>query len=231
MTPPDPAEASPLRSNFIESASNTPFPGGAELLQQFLTHSPDRVAFKDRQSRFLAASEARARRHQLTPAQLLGKTDFDLSPEAVALASFQDEQAVMMTGRPTAEIRRQAAGAGAANLLVKPFALGQLAEEIELPASLLRLLGDVPSYYLRYYYAHDEVLREQLDSPTRAEAVQRVERELLELYGDPAVDTKPEQLAQRATLGLEYTIVYFPLVATDRSGLELFEREVLPALA
>lgn len=100
MTPPDPAEASPLRSNFIESASNTPFPGGAELLQQFLTHSPDRVAFKDRQSRFLAASEARARRHQLTPAQLLGKTDFDLSPEAVALASFQDEQAVMMTGRP-----------------------------------------------------------------------------------------------------------------------------------
>ncbi len=38
---------------------------------------------------------------------------------------------VMMTGRPTAEIRRQAAGAGAANLLVKPFALGQLAEEID----------------------------------------------------------------------------------------------------
>src|SRR3954463_4546914 len=71
--------------------------------------------------------------------------------------------------------------------------LEQLAEEGELPASLLRLLGDVPSYYLRYYYAHDEVLREQLDSPTRAEAVQRVERELLELYGDPAVDTKPEQ--------------------------------------
>ena len=28
-------------------------------------------------------------------------------------------------------------------------------------------------YYLRYYYAHDEVLREQLGAPTRAEAVQR----------------------------------------------------------
>jgi len=39
-----------------------------------------------------------------------------------------------------------------------------------------------------------------------------------------------EQLTERAKLGLEYTIAYFPLVATDRSGLELFEREVLPAL-
>ena len=75
--------------------------------------------------------------------------------------------------------------------------LPQLAEEIELPASLIRLLGNVPSYYLRYNSAHDEVLREQLDAPTRAEAVQRVERELLELYADPSVDTKPEQLAQR----------------------------------
>ncbi|MFE4951567.1 6-phospho-beta-glucosidase [Leifsonia sp. NPDC056665] len=75
--------------------------------------------------------------------------------------------------------------------------LPQLAEEIELPASLIRLLGNVPSYYLRYYYAHDEVLREQLHAPSRAEAVQQVERELLELYADPSVDTKPDQLAQR----------------------------------
>jgi 6-phospho-beta-glucosidase len=73
----------------------------------------------------------------------------------------------------------------------------ELAAEVELPAPLLRLLGAVPSYYLRYYYAHDEVLEEQLHAPTRADAVQAVERELLALYADPAVDTKPEALAQR----------------------------------
>ena len=75
--------------------------------------------------------------------------------------------------------------------------LGTLAEEIELPASLIALLGSVPSYYLRYYYAHDEVLREQLGAPTRAEAVLEVERALLDLYADPAVDTKPDALAKR----------------------------------
>ncbi|HEV7741428.1 MAG TPA: 6-phospho-beta-glucosidase [Pseudolysinimonas sp.] len=88
--------------------------------------------------------------------------------------------------------------AGAVDHLPAMFErLEALAEEVELPAHLLRLLGAVPSYYLRYYYAHDEVLEEQLHQPTRADAVQAVERELLALYADPAVDTKPEALAQR----------------------------------
>jgi hypothetical protein len=32
-------------------------------------------------------------------------------------------------------------------------------------------------------------------------------------------------------LGCEYVICYFPEAAYDRSGIELFEREVMPALA
>ena len=34
----------------------------------------------------------------------------------------------------------------------------EIADDIELPAELLRTLGVVPSYYLRYFYAHDEVV-------------------------------------------------------------------------
>lgn len=90
--------------------------------------------------------------------------------------------------------------------------LAELASEIELPASLIGMLGTVPSYYLRYYYAHDEVLREQLGSPTRAQAVQEVERALLELYADPAVDTKPEQLAKRG--GAFYSEAAVDLIAS-----------------
>ena len=32
-------------------------------------------------------------------------------------------------------------------------------------------------------------------------------------------------------LGCEYAILYFPEAAYDRTGIELFEREVIPALA
>ncbi|MGA1146962.1 MAG: LLM class flavin-dependent oxidoreductase, partial [Candidatus Nanopelagicales bacterium] len=44
----------------------------------------------------------------------------------------------------------------------------------------------------------------------------------------------PEQVVETLTalkgLGCEYVICYFPEAAYDRSGIELFEREVIPAL-
>jgi hypothetical protein len=44
----------------------------------------------------------------------------------------------------------------------------------------------------------------------------------------------PEQIVRRRgamkKLGLGYAIHYFPEAAYDRSGIELFEREVMPAL-
>jgi 6-phospho-beta-glucosidase len=93
--------------------------------------------------------------------------------------------------------------------------LADLADEVELPASLLTVLGTVPSYYLRYFYAHDQVLQEQLKSPTRAEAVMEVERTLLDLYADPTVDKKPEALAKRG--GAFYSEAAINLIVALRS--------------
>jgi 6-phospho-beta-glucosidase len=73
----------------------------------------------------------------------------------------------------------------------------ELAEEADLPRRLLDELGAVPSYYLRYFYAHDTVLREQADGEPRAAVVQEIERNLLDLYRDPGVDERPELLMQR----------------------------------
>jgi hypothetical protein len=51
---------------------------------------------------------------------------------------------------------------------------------------------------------------------------------------DAATGT-PEQVVERLAkirdLGCEYAICYFPEAAYDRSGIELFEREVIPALS
>ncbi len=73
----------------------------------------------------------------------------------------------------------------------------EIAEALELPPWLLRQLGVVPSYYLRYFYAHDEVVRELRASPSRAARVAEIEQELLQLYADERLDTKPELLTQR----------------------------------
>ncbi|MFJ5810396.1 6-phospho-beta-glucosidase [Streptomyces sp. NBC_01426] len=72
-----------------------------------------------------------------------------------------------------------------------------VAADLRLPRAVLDRLGVVPSYYLRYFYAHDEVVRELGEKPSRAAEVAAMEKELLALYGDPALDEKPALLAKR----------------------------------
>jgi 6-phospho-beta-glucosidase len=72
-----------------------------------------------------------------------------------------------------------------------------LAEHVALPVELLRELGAIPSYYLRYYYKHDAVVAEQQQGTPRAAQVQAIEDELLRLYRDPALVSKPPLLEQR----------------------------------
>jgi 6-phospho-beta-glucosidase len=73
----------------------------------------------------------------------------------------------------------------------------EIAESLELPVQLLHTLGVVPSYYLRYFYAHDEVVAELRTSEPRAAQVAEIEQQLLEMYADPTLDQKPELLSRR----------------------------------
>jgi 6-phospho-beta-glucosidase len=92
----------------------------------------------------------------------------------------------------------------------------ELADDIELPRRLLDELGAVPSYYLRYFYAHDAVLREQLEGEPRAAVVQEIERNLLDLYRDPSVDERPDLLMQRG--GAYYSEAALGLISSLTSG-------------
>ena len=77
--------------------------------------------------------------------------------------------------------------------------LEELADCVDWPAALLERLGAIPSYYLRYFYLHDEV-----------------EHELLELYRDPALTTKPALLERRG--GAYYSEAATQLVAALATG-------------
>lgn len=62
-------------------------------------------------------------------------------------------------------------------------------------------IGMIHCGYHRYYYRQEEMLAHGLEEyntiGTRAEQVKRTEAELFELYKDPNLDHKPEQLAKR----------------------------------
>jgi 6-phospho-beta-glucosidase len=111
----------------------------------------------------------------------------------------------------------------------------QLADRVGLPLRVLRTLQAIPSYYLRYYYAHDEVVGEQRGARTRAQDVADIERQLLDIYRDPAVDSKPELLVRRG--GAFYSDAAVQLLAslwTDRGDVQVVDvrnNGALPELA
>ncbi|MER6612534.1 6-phospho-beta-glucosidase [Streptomyces xantholiticus] len=91
-----------------------------------------------------------------------------------------------------------------------------VAGDLRMPRELIDRLGVVPSYYLRYYYGHDEVVRELRTKPSRAAEVAEMEKRLLEMYGDPQLDEKPELLAERG--GAFYSEAAVDLAASLLSG-------------
>jgi 6-phospho-beta-glucosidase len=94
--------------------------------------------------------------------------------------------------------------------------LEELAGELRLPLDLLRTVGAVPSYYLRYYYLTRTVLGEQQEGHTRAREVIDIEARLLDLYRDPALAEKPALLASRG--GAFYSEAAAQLIASLHDG-------------
>jgi methyl-accepting chemotaxis protein len=71
------------------------------MLRTLIDNLPDLIYVKDVDGRFLLANIAVARiMGAKTPAELLGKNDFDFHPKELATLYHQDEQAVIRSGKP-----------------------------------------------------------------------------------------------------------------------------------
>jgi 6-phospho-beta-glucosidase len=88
----------------------------------------------------------------------------------------------------------------------------EIAAGLQLPASVISSLSCVPSYYLRYFYCHDEVVTEERNQPTRGERVSQIEEQLLQMYADDSLTQKPPLLAERG--GAFYSEAAVGLIAS-----------------
>ena len=97
-----------------EASSPSPAPGpspeslDSSILRVLMDNSPDRIYFKDLQSRFVRNNTAHARSLGVnSPDDCVGKTDFDFFSRAHAERALADEQEIIRTGRPViAKIER-----------------------------------------------------------------------------------------------------------------------------
>ncbi|WP_299021586.1 LLM class F420-dependent oxidoreductase [uncultured Dietzia sp.] len=141
------------------------------------------------------------RKTLLTAARHADYTNFDGTPEGFAHKSEVLLRHCADVGRDPAEITRTA------NYNV---AIGETERDVADRLAFLR------------------------DRMARHVGADEADRQLGAYRGLPAVGT-PEQIVDKLgrlkAMGMEYGIFYFPEIATDTSGLELFERHVMPALA
>ncbi len=74
-------------------------------------------------------------------------------------------------------------------------------DDIPWNKDFLHGLGMIPNDYLRYYFKRENMLKHQLSDfntiGTRGQVVSGIEHDLFEIYKNPSVDTKPEELAKR----------------------------------
>lgn len=78
------------------------------FLQTLAENLPDKIYFKDTESRFLWASHETLLRFGTTdPADVLGKTDYDFFREEHAHRAFSDEQEIIRTGKPLVNLEER----------------------------------------------------------------------------------------------------------------------------
>jgi PAS domain S-box-containing protein len=75
------------------------------ILDTFMENVPDRVYFKDLESRITRANKAHAIKLGLSdPAEEIGKSDFDFFPEEQARVKYEQEQEIIRTGEPVLDL-------------------------------------------------------------------------------------------------------------------------------
>jgi len=111
----------------------------------------------------------------------------------------------------------------------------EIADDVELPVAIVRLLRAIPSYYLRYYYLTSQVVAELQREKPRAEEVMEIERGLLKMYADPALDVKPKLLEERGgAFYSEASAMLIESLFTDRGDVQVVNVRgggALPGLA
>ena len=89
----------------------------------------------------------------------------------------------------------------------------------EFDPTWLHAIRMVPNYYLRYYVHHNRAVEEVLRAEeTRADYLLKVEAELLQMYRDPNLRTKPELLNERG--GARYSTAAVSLLVAIANNLK-----------
>ena len=77
-----------------------PIRNASDILLAVIDATPDAIFVKDLDGKYVLVNQAAAKFVGRTPAQVIGRHDFELYPEETAKRFVQDDQAVLDSGQP-----------------------------------------------------------------------------------------------------------------------------------
>jgi PAS domain S-box-containing protein len=90
-----------IKGTFGISRDITKIKQAEHQLQTLMDNIPDKIFFKDRNSRFIKVNKATAKTFDMEePADAVGKNDFDFFPPGLAEMTHADDRKIVETGRP-----------------------------------------------------------------------------------------------------------------------------------
>jgi PAS domain S-box-containing protein len=82
------------------------------MFQVLMEYLPDRITYKDRESKILRVNKAKAVRFKVTAEEMIGKTDYDYFSKEHADKAVREEQELLREGEPKLNIEESALLAG-----------------------------------------------------------------------------------------------------------------------
>jgi len=77
-----------------------PISNSVDILRAVIEATPDAIFVKDLEGRYVVVNDAAARFLGRAPAEIIGRNDLELYPEATATRFIEDDRAVIASGEP-----------------------------------------------------------------------------------------------------------------------------------
>jgi PAS domain S-box-containing protein len=130
-----------------------------KLLKDLMDFIPDVIYFKDKQGRLIMVNQAHAKGLGLKPEEVIGKTDFDIFGKERAQKMWEDDLAVLTTGKPIIDKIERATRADGIDNYVSTTKIPRYDEK----GNIIGIIGLTRDITKRMQYEHLEQEKEKLE--------------------------------------------------------------------
>ncbi|MDD2751703.1 MAG: ATP-binding protein [Candidatus Omnitrophica bacterium] len=192
-----------------------------QLFCDLMDHIPDVIYFKDKHGRLIMVNQAHAKGLGLKPAQVIGKTDFDIFPKERAQKMFEDDLKVIKTGKAIIDKIERATRADGVDNYVSTTKIPRFDDK----ARVVGLIGITRDITKRMQLAH--LLEEAKNIKNKIESLEEMNRIKSGIISVVSHELRTPLAIIMEAIDLVYEQIFGPLNHKQKEVLSTAKNNVL----